>query len=260
MNSSHAPQPSFDHGAYCSFLEREIDRLAAIVEGADPATPVPTCPGWDLVALTKHVGVIQRWAAQMIRDGATERLDPRSVDRALPDGPAGYPAWARSTAGLLLAELRGHEPATAVWTWGNGHSVGWWARRMLFEAVVHGADAAIAVGVEPQIDAEVAVDGLDELLDNLPEAAAFAPAVADLRGDGETIHFHATDAPGEWMITLTPDGFRWEHGHGKGDVACRGPAADLLLLAYGRRNADDERFQRFGDVELLARWLRLSAI
>ena len=62
------------------------------------------------------------------------------------------------------------------------------------------------------------------------------------------------------MVTLTDAGFTWGHGHGKGDVAARGAAGDLLLLVYGRLQADDERFQRFGDTALLDRWLRLSAI
>jgi hypothetical protein len=43
-------------------------------------------------------------------------------------------------------------------------------------------------------------------------------------------------------------------------VAARATAADLLLLAYGRLPATSERVQRFGDTELLDRWLRQSAL
>jgi hypothetical protein len=44
-------------------------------------------------------------------------------------------------------------------------------------------------------------------------------------------------------------------------VAVRGAAADLYLLLYGRRAADDdERFTRFGDTALLDHWLANSAI
>ena len=148
-----------------------------------------------------------------------------------------------------------------MWTWAPGGTAGWWARRLVHETAVHRYDAANALGAPFVLDAAVAVDGVDEFLANLPGAAAsFAPGAAELRGEGETIHFHATDAEGEWMITLTPEGFTWGHGHGKGDVAARATAADLLLLVYGRLPATSERVQRFGDTELLDRWQQRAAI
>lgn len=250
-----------DHEFFCTTTAAEIAALADLLEGVDLTTTVPTCPGWDLAALAKHVGVIHRWAAQMMREGATERLDFRKVDRNLPADPSGYAAWLREGGALLDAQLGGHAPDAAVWTWGAGHSVGWWARRMAHETLVHRADAALALGLPFTTDPALAVDGIDEFLENLPSAGAgFAPNVLELTGSGETLHFHATDADGEWMMTLTDSGFTWGHGHGKGDVAARGTAADLLLLVYGRLSADDARFQRFGNTDLLDRWLRLSAI
>jgi len=250
-----------DHEFFCTTTAGEIAALAELLDGVDLTTAVPTCPGWDLAALAKHVGVVHRWAAQMMRDGATERLDFRKVERNLPADPSGYPAWLREGAAILDAQLRAHPAETSVWTWGDGHTVGWWARRMAHESLVHRADAALALGRPFVADATLAVDGVDEFLENLPAAgASFAPNVHELTGNGETLHLHATDADGEWMITLTDTGFTWGHGHGKGDVAARGAAADLLLLTYGRLAADDERFQRFGNTDLLDRWLRLSAI
>ena len=82
-----------DHAAYCTLTRDEIDRYADTIDGADLSAPVPTCPGWTVLALTKHLGVVHRWAAQMLRDGATERLDFRDVDRNLPADPSGYAAW-----------------------------------------------------------------------------------------------------------------------------------------------------------------------
>jgi hypothetical protein len=80
-------------------------------------------------------------------------------------------------------------------------------------------------------------------------------------GTGETVHMHATDADGagEWMITMRPDDWTWERGHGKGTAAARGAAADLLLLVYGRLPADCGRFELFGDTALPARWVAKSA-
>lgn len=249
-----------DHALFCSVTADEIAQYANLIEGADLSTPIPTCPEWDLLALTKHLGVVHRWATQMMRDGATERLDFRKVDRNLPEDAGGYANWMRAGGDALMAQLYGHEPDAAVWTWGAGHDVGWWGRRMAHETRMHRADAELALDRGIDFDAELAIDGIDEFLENLPSAAtSFAPSAAALTGDGETLHLHATDAPGEWMITLTAGGFTWGHGHSKGDVAARGTAADLLLLIYGRTHVD-ERIQVFGDRALLDRWLSLSAI
>jgi hypothetical protein len=93
-----------------------------------------------------------------------------------------------------------------------------------------------------------------EFLDNLRVAPWKREDLRALEGAGQTLHLHATDADGEWMITLDPDGYTWEHGHGKGTVAVRGRAADLLLLLYGRTAPTEDTFQVFGDTALLAHW------
>jgi hypothetical protein len=59
------------------------------------------------------------------------------------------------------------------------------------------------------------------------------PALAELRGNGQTLHFHATDpglgVAGEWLVRRTPSGVEWEHRQGR----CRpgrsgtGPAAGV---------------------------------
>jgi uncharacterized protein (TIGR03083 family) len=148
-----------------------------------------------------------------------------------------------------------------MWAWGADQHVRFWSRRMVHETIVHGADSALARGEVPALDPSLAVDAIDELLDNLPTAGYFAPNVAELRGGGETIHLHCTDVDGEWMIELGAHGYRWEHAHGKGTVAVRGAAGDLELLLYGRLRADDEtRFARFGDLALFDRWLTNSAL
>ena len=127
----------------------------------------------------------------------------------------------------------------------------------------------MSLGVEPVISRGTSIDGIDELLDNLPHSRYFAPNVENLRGAGESIHLHCTDepspddddaAPGEWMIHLAPEGFGWEHHHGKGTVAVRAPSTDLLLLVYGRRPLADQRYTVFGEGSVMDSWLLNSAI
>ncbi|MCC5575906.1 maleylpyruvate isomerase family mycothiol-dependent enzyme [Microtetraspora sp. AC03309] len=248
------------HEDYCTAIEAATARLVALVEEADPAAPVPTCPGWTIAKLVKHVGITQRWAEHLVRTRAPERLGARDVpmDRlGEGDDPA---AWLAAGTARLLATLRATAPETPLWSWGGDRHARFWSRRMLHELLVHLADAELALGREPGIDAGSAIDGVDEFLGNLPYAAEWAERVGRLSGDGETLHLHATDAEGEWMITLRPTGFTWERGHGKGAVAVRGIASDLLLLVYGRLRPDAGRFEIFGDDRLLAHWLENSAI
>jgi hypothetical protein len=46
-----------------------------------------------------------------------------------------------------------------------------------------------------------------------------------------------------------------KHGHGKGDVALRGPAARLLLVLLRRATPDDPQVQVIGSAALLTGWL-----
>jgi uncharacterized protein (TIGR03083 family) len=185
------------------------------------------------------------------------------LDLDEPGGDASWADWRAAGAPAVVAALRSADPGTPMWAWGADKHARFWSRRMVHETTVHRADAELAAGRRPQIDAAVAADGVDELLDNLPEAAYFAPRVTELRGDGSTIHFHSVDSPdgqGEWMVHLQPDGFTWESGHGKGDAALRARAAALLLVLYGRLPASGDGVEVFGDAQLLGRWLEDSAI
>ncbi|MCW2882556.1 MAG: hypothetical protein JWQ95_6656 [Sphaerisporangium sp.] len=245
---------------HCSALEAQLGGFVEVVEHADPASAVPTCPGWTVGKLLKHVGLTHRWAEHIVRNRVQERLSSREVPVTLPDDDSGYPGWIAKGGESLVATLRSAGPDAPAWSWGPVQGSGFWARRMLHESVVHRADAEIALGREPRIDAATASDGVDELLTNLGTAAWIAERLAELRGSGETLHFHATDvdAGGEWTVTLEPEGFTWEHGHGKGDVAVRGTASDLLLLLYGRLDPDGP-FEVFGNRDLLTRWKEKTA-
>jgi hypothetical protein len=74
------------------------------------------------------------------------------------------------------------------------------------------------------------------------------------------LHLHATDddlgPTGEWTITSDRvDGVAWSHDHGKGDVALRGPAKDLLLATVRRRSAAELGVEVFGDTAVWDSWL-----
>lgn len=239
-------------------LLSETDRLAGLLEAADPALDVPTCPGWSLRQLLRHVGRGHRWAAEMVATGATEVLDPRAVAGGKPPegGPEVAAQWLRDGAAELLDAVAAVGPDAPVWTFTGPQPSAWWVRRRLHEATVHRADAAIALGTRFEIGPDLAADGVSEYLDLLTaRPAADEPPLAE----GATLHLHATDdelgSAGEWLIRVDAGRVVWEHGHGKGAAAVRGTAADLLQGVLRRIPADDDRLQVLGDPQVWRDWL-----
>jgi len=234
--------------------------MAAAVSAADPAAPVPTCPDWTVAKLVKHTGIVHRWATQIVSTRSSARVDQRDLDVGLPAAEAAYPQWLAAGAEPLLDVLRSAGPQTAVWAWGAEQRSGWWSRRMLHETTVHRADAEFALGMTaPAIDPVVAADGIEEFLANLPSARRPASNLASFPA-GESLHLHATDSDGEWLIRFADGTLTWSRGHEKATTAVRGPVAALLLFTYGRVRPDDDRLTVFGDPALLEAWQAKTAL
>ncbi|HEY0933826.1 MAG TPA: maleylpyruvate isomerase family mycothiol-dependent enzyme [Trebonia sp.] len=244
----------FDHQWFCERAEKELSVFATVVSGApDLAADVPSCPGWTVADLARHTGTIHRWVTGIIETDATARVPLPDVDSP-PDSADGWAQWLDSGAVPLLTALREAGPLSPVWSWGPGRTSGWWARRILHETTVHRADAELALDAgDPAIDPVVAADGIDEFLFNLPSARRAYPHLASLP-TGASLHLHATDSDGEWVIRFTDSGIAWERGHEKATTAIRGPVTSLLLFTYGRRPVTDPRLESFGDQSLPALW------
>ncbi|WP_106401763.1 maleylpyruvate isomerase family mycothiol-dependent enzyme [Actinocorallia populi] len=248
-----------DHRVYCDLLEPELVRLAAAIGAAEPGAAVPGCDGWTALDLAQHVGVVHRWATRLVETAATARIPFREVPVEYPAHWGDYPGWIEEGGRALVAALRAVDGAAPVWAWGPDQHMRFWSRRQFHEVMVHRVDAERAAGLSPAIDPVHAVDAIDEFLENISSGRGSGPAVAAACAAGPgTVHLHATDADGEWMIHLAADGYRWERGHGKGDAAVRAPVADLLLLTYGRRAP--EGLEVFGDQALLTRWCEASRL
>ncbi len=48
--------------------------MKSCIEGADLTVPVPSCPGWNVGQLLRHLGGAQRWAEATVRIRATQPL------------------------------------------------------------------------------------------------------------------------------------------------------------------------------------------
>lgn len=242
-----------DDERYYAELEAQTAALAEAVRGADPSTKVPTCPEWTVVDLVEHVGRGQRWAATMVE---TRTVVP--VRQTAVQAPADAAGWLRAGARRLADAVREAGPGTAVWSWSPDRTAGFWLRKIAHDTLVHRWDADLTVGRDPEAAPELAADCVSDLLDAIAALSGDHedPVFAGLRGTGESLHFHATDTAGEWLVRRTPSAVEWEPGHGRAGVAVRGRAVDLALLLNRRGRPAVEVI---GDDLLLAHWLENGA-
>ncbi|MFF4160001.1 maleylpyruvate isomerase family mycothiol-dependent enzyme [Streptomyces sp. NPDC001678] len=252
---------SFDR--LCAEIPAQTELLTSYVKGADLSAPVPSCPGWNLGQLLRHLGWAHRWAEAIVRTRSPEALsDARLNDVAgyADEDVAVVGPWLAEGAELLAAALRDAGPGARVWTPVPGEaSPAFWARRMTHETAVHRADAALAAGVEFTVAEDVAADALDEWMSfgPVPEAFAPGPGVPALLGPGRTLAFRATGtapgAPAHWRVDLTGNVPVWSRSPGEAAVVASAPLADLLLYVYGRPTAGGGP-EVTGDAALLELW------
>jgi hypothetical protein len=121
----------YSHQRFCELASDEIARLAAAVDGADPATPVPTCGRWAMADLVQHVGHIHRWAGAMVADLSPTRHSRGEADLPLPADPATWPAWLAEAQTTLIPALRAADPDARMWAWGPDKHARFWSRRMV---------------------------------------------------------------------------------------------------------------------------------
>ena len=251
---------------YCTEIVTQTELLRSTIEGpgADLSAPVPSCPGWTVNQLVRHLGGGHRWAEEIVRTRAMALPDDthfRDLSGYAGEDAAELGAWLAKGATELADAFRATGPEARFWSPLPGESPLILARRFTYETAIHRADATLALGDRYDLAPEVALDALDEWLElgSLPQMFDFHPEQRELLGPGRTLHLHATDTaadvPGEWLVDLTGDVITWRRGHEKAAVAVRGPLVELLLMVYRRRSPHSGALEIFGDAELLDFWL-----
>lgn len=236
----------------------QTQAFGELICATDPSTPIPTCPGWTLKQLFRHVGRGTRWAAQIVAERRQEPVAPRQVRNGKPpDDPDAAIEWLNGGPRQVIAAIDQVGSDARVWTAAGIRPAGWWIRRLVHEVGVHRADAALALGVDYSMPSELAADAISEWIELMMlQSRRLEPPV----DRGRTLHLHATDADlgptGEWTIGNDEDGLSWTHDHGKGDVALRGPVRDLLLAIVRRRRASELDIEVFGDEGVWDAWLQ----
>ncbi len=230
---------------YLDLVRVERDRLARLTED-QLGKAIPHVEGWTVEALVGHTG----WVARFVTAALEAPVDEPPRRSAIAEPPAGADVlgWFAEASDTLLETLAATPADKPCITFTGPQPATWWHRRMAHEFAMHRWDGQAAVGPAEDIDVDLARDGIDEVFETfVPTRFRFDEASSLV---GRTIHLHATDADGEWMIEMHEDRMEVSHGHGKGDVAARGSMSDLLLLLWSR--IPPSRVEVFGDAELLA--------
>ena len=178
LRSEHEPP---DVPQYLWFIGAESARFREVLAGVDPAAPVPSCPGVGRLRPALPPDQVQCFWAWVV--GQPARRAPRTVPR--PSGRRATPmqlsAFDEASAGLVAA-LRDADPADPAWTWSKEQTVGFTFRRQAHEALIHRLDAELTARAVTDLDAALAADGVDEVLDvmfgGLPAWGAFSPLAA----------------------------------------------------------------------------------
>ena len=244
---------------HCAEIVTQTSLLTDHLAGADLTVPVPTCPGWNVSQLARHVDGGQRWARDIV---TTRAARPPRCRAARPVGaPTKIPTLSASLTEAAAAwrTLTEAGPDAQMWCPVDGGGSAFYARRFAYETAIHRADAALALGVEFALDPDIAADGIDEWMELgcMPFHFEVHPWMRELLAPGRTIGLHATDTDAHWLLDLTGDVIAWRRADEPAAAEIRGPVTDLLLAIYRRRPVSVWTIT--GDAKLVDFWLERVA-
>ena len=227
-------------------IERFTSLSTALLEevGARRADDAVHSALWPTVgAVAGHVVAVYRWVTTIVRTGSpAERSESPLDDETM------TPVL-RDARDELLAELERDDRECWV-IGGTTGTTAFWRRRMVLETLKHLLDVRTAPSsrftVAPELDAELAADGVDEFLQVF--LARSRSSLDPLPG---TARLAATDVDRTW--TLAPDWSLDDDTDATATATIEGSAAGLLLLLWERASALDEpdRFRITGDAAIV---------
>ncbi len=221
---------------YLAELASYLHTLSALARQTDDVLTraVPACPGWTLDALFGHIGSIERWAAQVVRDGNVVKE---------PEAPAmGAAAWFLKGADTFLRAMAALDPETPCWNFGPPpRKAGFWLRRQAHEHAIHLVDACQASDREvPALGEDVMLDGIDEVLAMLTPRQFRQKRMPHPE---EAVAFHVPGTPG------------WTLGQGPVMASITAPMHNMYLGLWGRSNLAETAVIE-GDADLALRVLQ----
>jgi uncharacterized protein (TIGR03083 family) len=240
-----------DLNGYVAVLSGEAGVLAAAGEEAGHDAEVPTCPGWTVTDLVRHMGEVHRWATSVVVNRATKLGQvPADFLGELPDAPDLF-EWLRRGADALCSALTSADPDVEYATFLNdppSPRLLFWARRQMLETSMHRVDAEAAAHRCTGFTPDVALDGIDEFL------IGFLPrSRTSLHSERQRSLQIAPDySTQRWTVSIsgdTPVTTRSSGDAPAADCVVAGSASDIYLALWNRGGIDSLRIS--GDTSVL---------
>lgn len=231
-------------------LRREGERLATAAARTSLDAVIPSCPGWNLRDLLRHVSGVHFWAMTIVSGARARPFDPfAELEGKWPPDDELVQWFADGHAALVTVLDSAPDDLECFAFLPASSPRAFWARRQAHETGMHRADAEAASGSITPFEAEQAVDGLEELLFGF-----MARPGQRLHSEApKALALQATDADAQWLIHVGADEPTVTREHGDAaDCRVSASASDLFLLAWNRRSPEGLRIE--GDRSLLDLW------
>ena len=228
--------------SFLAHIRTDAARMSDLAR-RDLDAPVPPCPGWTVRDAVEHTGAVYSHKVACMRSGRPQSVDDWSHGPADGQDTVG---WFEERLAELVSELESRGPDAPAYTWYEpDQTVGFWYRRMAQETAVHRTDVESAFDEVTAVDDDLAVDGVDEVLDWF-----LAYQAEDVGPDGPgrgTVAVRTGDHI--WRVGLEADTVTLSREPGRADAIVSGEPSELLLWLWGRR--PDTAVQREGDADAL---------
>lgn len=237
-------------------LAADYGRLREVA-AADLTATVPSCPGWTVADLVRHVAEVYLHKTECMRLNTFP--DPWPPAGLASEEPI---ALLDRAYAALTAEFAARDDDTPSRTWHEpDQTVGFWIRRMAQETVIHRLDAELALGVPvAAIPDDLAVDGIDELLKLFVGYGShawleeFAPVLAGAAD--RTVIVGVDGGPG-WLVRPSTTGVVVEDADPAAaastpvEATVSGSAAGVLRWLWARESPGVSEAQAEGDAAAL---------
>jgi len=243
---------------YLDALSMATARIHEEAQEAGLDASVPTCPGWSVLQLVAHQGMIHRWATAHVLgqgDVDADAVEAEGMHHANPG------AWLMAGSERLEAVLRASRADLDVWFFlkDAGPPRDAWARRQAHETSIHAVDAlsaklqAFPHASDVDIDPDFASDGIDELL-----CGFLTRKDESLRTSRPvTVLVHTDDTERDWTLRLSSEPVVATPGRPDTapDTTWSGDATQLYLGLWNRAHEIRQE-----GIDALAIWRRRMTV
>ncbi len=240
---------------YMAAIRKDASSLIDAASTAGFEAAVPTCPEWTVRDLVQHTESVYRHKTETVAGGYVDD-SPAWVDVPSDSDLTTFAA----ALDKMIDVFESADLSKPSYTWCiHDHRADWWVRRMAHETTIHAADALSAAGERQSIPPDLAVDGIDEILDEMmvggPDWLTLTPVSGriDLIADDRSWSLRLARMVGTSPTSGTSydeDALIWEPDGTPDAIVSTDPGV-LNLWLWGRAALADSAVS--GDRDLVAR-------